>query len=62
MSSSTDPTPTPEITHTGCARCGTQISGLAGRYACSGCGWVNSYSEGHGELPALEDDPDYRLR
>lgn len=62
MSPSTDPAPTPEITQTGCARCGTQVYGLAGRYACSGCGWVNHHSEGHGELPTPEDDPDYGRR
>lgn len=42
----------PEITYIGCARCGTQIAGLDGRYACSGCGWVNEWTEGHRPLPA----------
>ncbi|WP_432150288.1 hypothetical protein [Streptomyces sp. bgisy029] len=42
----------PEITFIGCARCGTQIAGLDGRYACSGCGWVNEWTEGHRPLPA----------
>ncbi|WP_411082975.1 hypothetical protein [Streptomyces sp. cmx-18-6] len=41
----------PEITYIGCARCGTQIAGLDGRYACSGCGWVNEWTEGHRPLP-----------
>ncbi|MFJ9979720.1 hypothetical protein [Streptomyces cyaneofuscatus] len=44
-----------EITYIGCARCGTQIAGLDGRYACSGCGWVNHWSEGHTELPTEAD-------
>ncbi|WSC74060.1 hypothetical protein OG894_02080 [Streptomyces sp. NBC_01724] len=43
--------PHPEITYIGCARCGTQIAGLDGRYACVGCGWVNDWSEGHSPLP-----------
>ncbi|MCI4043622.1 hypothetical protein [Streptomyces sp. TRM75563] len=42
----------PEITYIGCARCGTLIAGLDGRYACSGCGWVNEWTEGHRPLPA----------
>lgn len=42
----------PEITYVGCSRCGTQIAGLDGRYACSGCGWVNEWTEGHRPLPA----------
>ncbi|RPK68900.1 hypothetical protein EES43_00835 [Streptomyces sp. ADI96-02] len=42
----------PEITYIACARCGTQIAGLDGRYACSGCGWVNEWTEGHRPLPA----------
>ncbi|PCG83030.1 hypothetical protein CIB93_26630 [Streptomyces sp. WZ.A104] len=42
----------PEITYIGCARCGTQIAGLDGRYACSGCGWVNQWTDGHRPLPA----------
>ncbi|WNO69642.1 hypothetical protein RPQ02_01080 [Streptomyces sp. AM2-3-1] len=45
------PLPHPEITYIGCARCGTQIVGLDGRYACAGCGWVNDWSEGHSPLP-----------
>ncbi|MFI0165802.1 hypothetical protein [Streptomyces sp. NPDC017095] len=43
-----------EITTTGCGRCGTEISGVNGRYACGNCGWVNHWSEGHTELPAHE--------
>ncbi|MFI6730881.1 hypothetical protein NRF20_00500 [Streptomyces sp. R-74717] len=45
------PLPHPEITYIACAQCGTQIAGLDGRYACSGCGWVNEWSEGHRPLP-----------
>ncbi|MFF5774240.1 hypothetical protein ACFY8V_29185 [Streptomyces californicus] len=41
----------PEITYIGCARCGTLIAGLDGRYACSGCGWVNEWTEGYRPLP-----------
>ncbi len=41
----------PDITYIGCARCGTLIAGLDGRYACSGCGWVNEWTEGHRPLP-----------
>lgn len=48
-----------EITTTGCPGCGTEISGVNGRYACA-CGWVNHWSEGHGELPTAADDPDAR--
>ncbi|MFJ7330718.1 hypothetical protein ACIQVN_31270 [Streptomyces cyaneofuscatus] len=47
----TEHTEHPEITYIGCARCGTQIAGLDGRYACSGCGWVNEWTEGHRPLP-----------
>ncbi|MFF5339057.1 hypothetical protein [Streptomyces sp. NPDC013181] len=55
-----EPQPTiPEITRTDCARCGTEVHGLAGRYACALCGWVNHYSEGHEELPGLDADPDH---
>ncbi|GAA3141991.1 hypothetical protein GCM10010521_30780 [Streptomyces rameus] len=43
-----------EITTTGCGRCGTEISGVNGRYACGNCGWVNHWSEGHTELPAYD--------
>lgn len=41
---------TQEITVTDCRRCGVQLSGINGRYACL-CGWVNHWSEGHNELP-----------
>lgn len=51
-----------EITTTDCRRCGTQISGINGRYACGSCGWVNDWSEGHGELPGADQDPDGDLR
>lgn len=43
-----------EITNTNCVRCDTQISGVNGRYCCSGCGWVNHWSEGHTELPVVD--------
>ena len=45
-----------EITTTDCRRCGTQIYGVNGRYACGACGWVNDWSEGHTELPTAADD------
>jgi uncharacterized Zn finger protein (UPF0148 family) len=45
-----------EITRTDCRRCGTEVHGIDGRYACGLCGWVNHWSEGHGELPAESDD------
>jgi hypothetical protein len=45
-----------EITTTGCRQCGTEISGVNGRYACV-CGWVNHWSEGHTALPDAESDP-----
>ncbi|MFI5861194.1 hypothetical protein [Streptomyces sp. NPDC051546] len=47
-----------EITETDCRRCGTQIAGINGRYACGPCGWVNDYSEGHSPLPTAADDLD----
>lgn len=49
----------PEITTTECRQCGAQVSGLNGRYACGLCGWVNHWSEGYGNLPTAQDDPDY---
>ncbi|WP_267242245.1 hypothetical protein [Streptomyces sp. PR69] len=49
----------PEITRTDCLRCGTEVHGLAGRYACPMCGWVNHWSEGYSELPTAADDPDW---
>ncbi|MEU7568087.1 hypothetical protein [Streptomyces fradiae] len=51
-------TATPEITTTMCAACGSQVSGLNGRYACGVCGWVNNWAEGHTVLPRAEDDTD----
>ncbi|GHE98062.1 hypothetical protein GCM10018785_72930 [Streptomyces longispororuber] len=48
-----------EITRTECKQCGSEVSGLNGRFACTLCGWCNHWSEGHSELPAAEDDPDY---
>lgn len=48
-----------EITTTNCRGCGTEISGINGRYSCA-CGWVNHWREGHGELPTADDDPDAR--
>ncbi|MCI3279135.1 hypothetical protein [Streptomyces cylindrosporus] len=44
-----------EITTTDCRQCGTQISGVNGRYACA-CGWMNHWSEGHTELPTAGQD------
>ncbi|MEW2402174.1 hypothetical protein [Streptomyces sp. NPDC046862] len=46
-----------EITTIGCRECGTEVSGVNGRYACL-CGWVNDWSEGHNELPTADQDPD----
>lgn len=48
-----------EITTTDCRQCGTEISGVRGRYACGHCGWSNPWDEGHGELPTAQDDPDW---
>jgi hypothetical protein len=48
-----------EITTTDCRDCGSEVSGLKGRYACGLCGWTNPWHEGHGDLPAAEDDPDW---
>ncbi|MCN9240597.1 hypothetical protein NGF19_07275 [Streptomyces sp. RY43-2] len=45
-----------EITTIGCRRCGTEVAGVNGRYACGVCGWVNHWSEGHNELPTAGDD------
>lgn len=52
------PAETPDITRTDCARCGTEVYGLNGRYSCAGCGWVNHYSDGHSELPLASSDID----
>jgi rubredoxin len=54
-----DATSEPYFTTTLCPDCGAEVTGLAGRYACPLCGWVNSWREGHGDLPAAGDDPDY---
>lgn len=48
-----------EITRTDCKRCGTEVHGIDGRYACGVCGWVNHWSEGHKALPPEDEDPDY---
>jgi hypothetical protein len=47
-----------EITRTDCTRCGTEVHGIDGRYACPGCGWVNHWSEGHRTLPESVQDAD----
>ncbi|MEV6591757.1 hypothetical protein ACH40E_43830 [Streptomyces acidicola] len=47
-----------EITTTECRRCGTEVSGVNGRYACGICGWANHWSEGHNELPTADQDVD----
>ncbi|MDT9682465.1 hypothetical protein RND61_10345 [Streptomyces sp. TRM76323] len=52
------PSTTPDITTTVCGACGSQVSGLNGRYACGVCGWVNNWAEGHSRLPSAEEDPD----
>ncbi|MCW8215429.1 MULTISPECIES: hypothetical protein [Streptomyces] len=49
--------PHPMITYIGCAQCGTEIAGLDGRYSCSGCGWVNEWSDGHRPLPEAPPYP-----
>ncbi|MGW6062633.1 hypothetical protein [Streptomyces sp. NPDC055189] len=48
-----------EITTTDCRGCGTEVSGISGRYACGVCGWTNPWDEGHRALPVAEDDPDW---
>ncbi|GGV28141.1 hypothetical protein GCM10010277_10110 [Streptomyces longisporoflavus] len=48
-----------EITTTDCRGCGTQVSGISGRYACGVCGWTNPWDEGHRDLPVAEEDPDW---
>ncbi|MER5664022.1 hypothetical protein [Streptomyces mirabilis] len=45
-----------EVTTTDCRKCGTEASGVNGRYACGLCGWTNPWSEGHTELPTADDD------
>lgn len=53
-------TPEPQqITRTDCPKCGAEVFGIDGRYACPLCAWVNHWSEGHGPLPVAEDDPDW---
>ncbi|MER7001104.1 hypothetical protein [Streptomyces sp. NPDC000410] len=47
-----------EITRTECKRCGSEVFGIDGRYACSVCAWVNHWSEGHRALPEARDDAD----
>lgn len=60
LTGATGATPAPpEITYTNCRRCGTEIAGLDGRYACGVCGWTNHYSEGYHPLPTAQDDPDW---
>ncbi|MER5888624.1 hypothetical protein ABT160_32770 [Streptomyces sp. NPDC001941] len=48
-----------EITRTDCPQCGAEVLGVNGRYACTLCSWCNHWSEGHGDLPTAQDDPDY---
>lgn len=48
-----------EITRTDCKRCGTEVHGIDGRYACPNCQWVNDWSEGHRTLPTAQDDADW---
>ncbi|MFC5800085.1 hypothetical protein [Streptomyces formicae] len=45
-----------EITRTDCHQCGTELHGINGRYACTVCGWVNPWSEGHTDLPVELDE------
>ncbi|WP_256096056.1 MULTISPECIES: hypothetical protein [unclassified Streptomyces] len=49
-----------EITTTDCRECGTQTSGVNGRYSCGVCGWSNHWSEGHTVLPPASEDPDFK--
>ncbi|MEU3739970.1 hypothetical protein AB0E78_23200 [Streptomyces sp. NPDC032198] len=63
MTSETPPPPAggfqpPGITTTDCRGCGTQISGISGRYACGVCGWTNPWDEGHQDLPTMDEGPD----
>ncbi|MBA3556077.1 MAG: hypothetical protein H0W29_15135 [Gemmatimonadales bacterium] len=46
------------ITRTDCPRCGAEVAGIEGRYACALCGWVNDWGHGHAPLPTAADDPD----
>lgn len=48
-----------QITHTQCGQCGTEIAGVNGLYSCGVCGWSNPWYDGHRELPAAEEDPDF---
>lgn len=41
-----------ELTVRDCPRCGINVTGVNGRYACTACGWVNHWSEGNTPLPA----------
>jgi ribosomal protein L37E len=50
---------TPEITSTRCRRCGSEVHGLDGRYACGLCSWVNPWDEGHTTLPDAEPEDEY---
>ncbi|GGV27206.1 hypothetical protein GCM10010277_08630 [Streptomyces longisporoflavus] len=65
MTADQPPTPAAEpsepsgITTTDCRGCGSQVSGISGRYACGVCGWTNPWDEGHQELPVADDDPDW---
>ncbi|MFB6814173.1 hypothetical protein ACFCV8_06475 [Streptomyces sp. NPDC056347] len=52
----TSSVPRGEITRTNCRRCGHEVYGVDGRYACPLCGWVNHWSAGHTTLPTADDD------
>ncbi|MFH8989480.1 hypothetical protein [Streptomyces sp. NPDC017940] len=47
-----------DITRTECPQCGSEVTGLNGRYACALCGWVNHWSQGTADLPGADEDPD----
>lgn len=49
----------PEITTTECRRCGSEVHGLDGRYACGLCSWSNHWDEGHRMLPDADPDAEH---
>lgn len=59
MTSQSDALTGSEITRTECKRCGTEVHGIDGRYACPLCGWTSHWADGHRPLPTAQDDPDH---
>lgn len=47
-----------ELTVRDCPKCGVAVTGVNGRYACTACGWVNHWSEGHTPLPKSPPESD----